>query len=309
MTEEKSFAPIVIFLYNRPDKTRRMIQSLAGNIHAGDSDVYIYCDGPGENADPAPIDKVREYADSIVSKNLFGRVTVTKSSVNRGLANSVIKGVTEIINMYGRAIVLEDDLVLSRYFLEYMNRCLDHYENDTRIWSISGHTPGFMIPKGYKRDVYLNYRASSWGWATWRDRWDRTDWEVRDYASFKHDLIRNIRFMRGGNDLPSMLRAQMHGNIDSWAVRWCYNQSTYNKYSLAPIVSLVSNDGMDGSGTNSKEEDAGRYSEGGIAQHEYDWCPDDLKPDIRVLWRINRVYHLSIWVRIRDKYRQITGKR
>ena len=303
------FAPVVCFLYNRPDKTKRMLASLAAARYAKDSELYIYCDGCKQGVDPGPVEEVGRIADEAAQTGSFRNVTVIKSPQNRGLASSVIEGVTEIIKRYGRVIVLEDDLILSEYFLVYMNSCLEHYEDDGRVWSINGHSPDIKFPGSYDKDVYLCFRASSWGWATWKDRWSLADWEVKDYKRLKYDPVFNLRFARGGNDLPSMLRAQMKGRIDSWAVRWCASQSMSNMYSVAPVISLVTNDGLDGSGTNSKHGDHSRYSERMLAEREYDWCPEKLEPDIRVFISFYRKYRIGFFIRIRDKFRQIVSAR
>ncbi|MCR5233016.1 MAG: glycosyltransferase [Lachnospiraceae bacterium] len=308
-------APIVAFVYNRPDKAGAMLESLAANEQAGDSELFIYSDGAKNDKAKEGVEETRRYVDSIKEKKLFRNVTIIKSEKNKGLAVSVIEGVTDIINRYGRVIVVEDDLLLSKHFLTYMNKCLDFYETDRRIWSISGYTPDLYAADTYDKSVYLNYRGSSWGWATWRDRWEMVDWSVGDYDRFRFDPVANIRFCFGGNDLPSMLRAQMKGHIDSWAVRWCYSQSRHNMYSIAPTVSLVSNNGLDGSGTNSKTEDRLKY--GNISLDgdntigngkKNEWCYEALQPDRRMLFAFYRKHHLSIYVRIRDKIRQLRNK-
>src|SRR5699024_3409085 len=108
-----------------------------------------------------------------------------KASTNKGLANSVISGVTKVIDKFGKVIVIEDDLISSTDFLSYMNNALEFYEMNKSIWSISGYNIPIDIPSNYKHDVYLSYRGCSWGWATWKNRWNQTDWSVKDYDAFK----------------------------------------------------------------------------------------------------------------------------
>lgn len=299
----KTYAPIVAFVYNRPDKTKRMIESLAGCRLAKESELIIYSDGPKNEAASGPVNETREYIDTVSSLGYFKEVSVYKSDINRGLADSVISGITEVLDKYGRVITVEDDLLFSKDFLVYMNSCLDHYGKDTRIWSISGYTPD--LNKGsYNKDVYLGYRGSSWGWGTWKDRWETVDWKVSDYGLFKYDIIGNIRFCRGGNDLPSMLRAQMKGRINSWAVRWCYTQSKKGMFTVFPVVSHVANNGLDGTGTHSKQEDTSRYATGLADSMDAEYCYNDLKPDRHMVREFYKKYHLSLWIRIRDKLRK-----
>ncbi len=305
---DKGYAPIVIFLYCRPDKTASLFDSLIKDPLANESEVFVFSDAPKNEKAREGVDKVREYLDDPKLAGHFRSFTVNKAETNRGLAASVIDGVGDIMDRYGRAIVLEDDLTVSPAFLQYMNNCLDYYGNDKRIFSISGYSPFLKSSKGYDKNVYLNYRASSWGWATWKDRWDMVDWSVSDYASFKYDLKANRTFARGGNDLPSMLRAQMKGKIDSWAVRFCYCQSRNDMLSIAPIRSLVSNTGFDGSGTNCASGDESGFGRTETDSKVREWCYDDLKINPALVSDFYGYYHLSIPVRLRDKVRELFKK-
>lgn len=243
------YAPIVVFTYNRLEHTKQCIESLEKNILAKESEIFIFSDGPKNEENIKKVDDVRNYIKNI-EKGSFKNITIYESTNNKGLANSVISGVSKIIDLYGKVIVVEDDLILSPYFLNYMNNSLDYYRDHNSIWSISGFNIPIRIQKKYNKDVYLSYRASSWGWATWKDRWETIDWDVVDYESFKNSYIKRRKFNRGGKDLSRMLDAQMQGKINSWAIRWCYNQSKQNKYTVYPCKSYVKNCGNDGTGTN-----------------------------------------------------------
>ncbi|MDA1586596.1 glycosyltransferase [Bacillus cereus group sp. TH230-1LC] len=244
-------APVVIFVYARPDHTKKTIESLAQNYLANETNVYIYSDAPKNEKAVENVRLVREYINSIAQKSLFKSVEIINAESNKGLANSVISGVTEITERYGKAIVVEDDLISSKDFLKYMNDALNYYEEDNEIWSISGYTFDIDVPKGYKSDVYLSYRGCSWGWATWKDRWRKVDWDVLDYASFKNNKVLRKKLNRGGLDMSNMLDLQMRGEIDSWAIRWCYAQSKLDMLTIYPIISRIENIGLDGSGTHS----------------------------------------------------------
>ena len=247
----KNLAPIILFVYARPEHTRKMIEALAKNTLAKESEVYIFSDNAKKSKDNEKVKEVREYINTIPKKDYFKKVTIIEAKENKGLANSVIDGVTEIINEKERAIVVEDDLISSKFFLEYMNNALEFYSKDESIWSISGYNLPIEIPKEYEYDVYLGYRGCSWGWATWKDRWNTVDWEVKDYKKFKHSYVERKKINRGGPDMAQMLDAQMKGLCDSWALRWCYEQSKQNKYTIYPVKSLIQNCGLDGTGTHS----------------------------------------------------------
>ncbi len=195
--------------------------------------------------------ETHKYIKTLINNNKFKKLQIEIASENKGLAKSVIYGVSKIINSYECVIVLEDDLVTSRYFLKYMNEALDYYKENKKIWSISGYNLPIEIPLSYKEDVYLSYRACSWGWATWKDRWDLNDWAVKDYDLFKKNRKSQRLFNRGGLDMSNMLECQMAGKIDSWAIRWGYSQYKNDMYTIYPVKSLIKNIGLDGSGTHS----------------------------------------------------------
>jgi hypothetical protein len=250
MKNESSLAPIVLFVYSRLNETIVTIQSLQKNILANKSELFIFSDGPRNNNDVSKVSAVREYIRKISG---FAKVTIYESNVNNGLANSVISGVTKIINEYQRAIILEDDLLLSTNFLCFMNQSLLYYEDNKQILSISGYSFNFIYPPNYKQDVAFSLRASSWGWATWKDRWEQIDWEVKSYPQFHHNLFKMSMFSRGGSDMVRMLNRQMSGKIDSWAIRFCYHQYKNNLYDVFPTVSKVKNLGFGDNATHSKE--------------------------------------------------------
>ena len=247
----KDLAPIILFVYNRPEHTKNTINALAKNELANESNLWIFSDNAKKETDIDNVNSVRNYIHSIQDKKLFKSVKIIEAEKNKGLANSVISGVTEVINNSSKVIVVEDDLITSKFFIRYMNEALDFYENDQKIWSISGYNLPIKIPNDYKYDVYLGYRGCSWGWATWKNRWDTVDWNVSDYNSFKHSYIKRKKMNRGGPDMAQMLDAQINNKCDSWAIRWCYAQSKQNKYTIYPAKSLISNKGLDGSGTHS----------------------------------------------------------
>jgi len=246
-------APVVLFVYNRPGHTQQTVEALQKNELASESELYIYSDAPRNEIATENVAKVRKYLKTIEG---FKKITVIERDKNWGLANSIIDGVTKTVNEYGRVIVLEDDLVTSPYFLRYMNEGLDFYYKNHEIMSISGYNlpPACMkFPKNFTDDVYLNYRNSSWGWATWADRWNLVDWVVKDFHQFIDDAEQQKLFNRGGDDLTGMLKSQMEGKIDSWAIRFSYAHFKQRMYSICPHNSYVNNIGHDGTGTHCGE--------------------------------------------------------
>ncbi|MGN8844464.1 glycosyltransferase [Niallia sp. HCP3S3_B10] len=245
-------SPVILFVYNRPEHTKRTIQSLKSNSLANETDLFIFSDAPKNQRD---VDKVKEVRKVINSIRGFKNIHIIEQRENKGLAKSVIDGVSEVIDRYERVIVLEDDLVSSPIFLNYMNECLEKYASDENIWSISGYGPKINIEKDYKSCVYLAPRGCSWGWATWKNRWESIDWEIKEYYNFKKNRIQKKEFNMGGNDLVYMLEDQMNNRIDSWAIRWVYNQFIQKKHTVYPLYSYIYNIGMDFSGTHSSRSD------------------------------------------------------
>ena len=244
---KKELAPICLFTYNRLNETIKTIEALQDNFLAVESDLYIYSDGGKTAKDKEKVQKVRNYLHSISG---FKSVVIRESSINRGLANSVISGVSEILELNETVIVLEDDLVTSSNFLDFSNHALTFYEKDHAIFSISGYTLDLPSLPG-KKDYYFGYRASSWGWSIWRDRWKLIDWDVTEYDNFMKNKKLVKEFKRGGSDLPRMLKNQNNGVIDSWAVRFCFHQFRNNLMTVFPTKSKLISIGFSNEATNS----------------------------------------------------------
>lgn len=242
-------APIVIFAFNRPASLQRMIGSLKQNSLYENSEKFIYVDGPRFEKEQGEVNEVIAFAKSVTTN-------VVISSVNKGLGNSIIEGVSAVIEKYGKAIVLEDDLVFTPNFLSYMNQALDFYEMDNRIISICGYGLKIKRPDDYLGDVYLSGRSSSWGWATWKDRWQQIDWQIEDWEQFSIDRKSRKAFNKNGSDMFAMLKDYMEGRNRSWAIRFCYNQFKLGMYSVCPFLSKVNNEGFGENATNCKQ----RYS-------------------------------------------------
>jgi hypothetical protein len=243
----QELAPIVLFVYNRPWHTRQTIKSLKQNELAQNSMLYIFSDGPKSASDRKSVDEVRKIIKTVAG---FKTVNIILRDKNLGLANSVISGVSEIIKKYERVIVVEDDMIFSESFLEYMNKILFFYQHDMKVFSVSGYNFPISIPSSYKNEIYFSPRTSSWGWATWQNRWDKADWNITDFNNFIIDRDAVRTFNHGGDDLTLMLKKQVEGKIDSWAVRWCYAHYKNQAYCVYPIKSLVMNIGTDRTGTH-----------------------------------------------------------
>lgn len=242
-----NYAPIVLFTYKRLDTLKKTIKALSANSFAASSDLIIYSDGSKSSKDDVIVAEIRGYLKTITG---FKTITIHESPINKGLANSIIAGVADVIDHYGKVIVLEDDLIVSQNFLVFMNEALDFYEQNNKVFSVSGYGLKVTLPKNYEYDVYFTPRGLSWGWATWKDRWTTVDWEMKDFEQLKTDKKAKQKFALGGTDLFFMLKRQMEGKLDSWAIRWIYSQSKNNQLTVFPVLSKVKNDGFDADATH-----------------------------------------------------------
>lgn len=240
--------PVLLFTYKRADLTRQTVEALKRNKGAQHTELFIFSDGAKTENDVAKVNAVREYCRTIGG---FKTVHLVESPSNKGLANSIISGVTQIINIHDRAIILEDDLVTSTNFLSFCNQALDRYQDNPEVLSVGAYTRPVRGLEPYQ--VYFTRRATSWGWATWKDRWNRVDWEVKDFAQFSADRDAQKKFNEMGSDMTSMLHRQMRGEMSSWAIRWCYHQFRHSLYTVFPAVSKVANFGLGADATHTKE--------------------------------------------------------
>lgn len=243
----KKLAPIVLFTYNRLNETIRTVQALQKNFLAPESELFVFSDGAKDNNGRKKVQEVRDYLHTIKG---FENINIKESIENKGLANSIIEGVTEVIDKYEKVIVLEDDLITSPNFLDFMNQALEFYNKSPQIISISGYTMNLPSLNNYDNDYYVGFRACSWGWGTWKNKWQNIDWDVSDYEEFKSDYKQQYRFFKVGSDMPGMLKNQIQGKIDSWAIRWCYHQFKLKQITIYAAKSKVHSIGFSSEATH-----------------------------------------------------------
>ena len=241
----KTYAPILLFVYNRPEHLKQLIASLQANAEAPQSMLFIYTDAARNKADEEQVNKVREVIRHIDG---FASIEVIERATNWGLARNIIGGVTEQIRRYGRVIVLEDDLVVAPYFLRFMNDALEAYKDEPQVGHIQAcdFTQDASLP-----DTFLIKFTGSWGWATWERAWQHFNPDGQALLNELESRRLTRRFDFNGNyRFTRMLRRQVQGKNNSWAIRW--NASLFLKDILSLNVgrSLVQNNGFDGSGTH-----------------------------------------------------------
>ena len=241
--DKKLLAPIVVIAFNRPEVLKSTLDSLAKNNMAKESELYVFVDGPREGKQ-GEREKVAKVVDVAKAATGFKGLEVRESPANKGLAKSIIGAATEILNQYGKIILVEDDLYVSPSFLSFMNTMLTVYENDERIMQVTGYSSKIKHSERYGCDFYLSGRAHSWSWGTWKDRWDTVDWEVKDFDELAASKAQQKAFCEYGSDLYGMLKGWHDSKNNSWYIRFDYAMHKQGRYCIAPIRSLVRNDGF-----------------------------------------------------------------
>lgn len=249
-----NLAPIALFVYARPRHTRQVLESLRDNELAAQSMLYIFADGPRNGVSRETLDNITAVREVIRAEQWCGTVHIVEAEENRGLAQSIISGVTRLVNEFGRVIVLEDDLLLHPDFLNFMNRALDKYADAEQVFAVTGYQFPFQFP-GSVPDAFFFNDIASWTWATWKRAWDQFDPESKGWQQLQKDTDLRKRFNFDNTmDYATMLEQQMTGAIDSWAIRWYWTVFQNKGFSLFPKYSLVKNIGFDGTGEHCSDE-------------------------------------------------------
>mgnify|MGYP001144768912 CR=1 FL=1 len=243
--EKNNLAPVALFVFNRLDHTIKTVESLKSNILASKTDLFIFSDGSRNSEDEKEVSEVRKYIKEITG---FKSIKIIRNKVNKGLANSIINGVTDVIKLNSKIIVLEDDMVVSSIFLDFMNTALEKYRLNGRVWHVSGWNYPLSIKTA--ENLFFWDTMNCWGWGTWEDRWEHfnknpekllNNWNSEKIHSF--DLNNSGVFWQQVEDNYS-------GKINTWAIFWYATIFENKGLCLNPCNSLVQNIGLDGSGTN-----------------------------------------------------------
>lgn len=243
-----NLAPIVLFVYNRPEHTRKTLEALALNQLASNSILYIYADGAKENAIESQLQAIKQTREVIREQQWCGEVKIIESDFNKGLASSIVDGVTEVVNKHGKIIVLEDDIVTSGSFLKYMNDALNYYYKENKVMHVSGYFPPI---KNIDKNFFFYNQTSCWGWATWSRAWRNYNSNAK---SLRDEIILSNRSSEFNlkNSYPFLthLENNISGKWDTWAVKWHATVFLMNGLCLHPHISYTLNIGFDGTGTH-----------------------------------------------------------
>lgn len=282
---QKKYAPIVLFVFARPDHTHRTLEALRANTLAKETDLIIYADAARNAQEEEKVKLVRQL---IKSTDGFKSIEIIEHQENIGLAGNIIEGVTAVCERHGKAIVIEDDIVTSTSFLEYMNSALDRYANEKDIWHISGWN--YPIESTGLEDAFLWRAMNCWGWGTWQDRWAhfRKDpqllietWEAKDISAFNLD---------DGYSFWEQVQHNHQKKINTWAIFWYATIFSHKGLCLNPAQTFVLNIGIDGSGENCGSTDI--YINQLCTKNHFSW-PTKHEENIIALDRIKYFYKKS----------------
>lgn len=245
----QNLAPIALFVYNRPEHTRRTLSYLQKNLLADESRLYIFSDGPKSDADKAKIEQVRQLASEATG---FKSVKLIERETNLGLANSIISGVTKLVNEYDKVIVFEDDLLSSLYTLQYFNEALERYASEEKVMHVGAYM--YNLPNKTLPQTFFYRAATSWGWATWARAWRDFEPDI-DKLIGHFDKAKIHQFSIEGNmNFWKQMEQFKAGRNNSWAIRWYASIFLKNGLTLNPSHSLIHNIGHDGTGVHSNNE-------------------------------------------------------
>ncbi|MBN4866508.1 MULTISPECIES: hypothetical protein [Providencia] len=280
---ENTLAPIVLFVYARPEHTRLTINSLKNNPECINSNLIIYSDAPKNNFHEKNVRLVRDLIKNIKG---FKSVTINLRKKNHGLAKNIISGVSETCKKYGKAIILEDDIITSPSFLKFMNDSLNKYKNEKSVWHISGWNYPINT-SNIECEAFFWRTMNCWGWATWEDRWNSFNKDPKNLINnWEKNKIKKFN-LDGHYNFWAQVIQNNNKKIDTWAIFWYATIFENSGLCLNPIRSLVYNNGNDGSGENCSDKDIYKNS---LSNNHINIWPKVIEENIDILILIKKFY-------------------
>ena len=241
------FSPIAFFCYNRPDHAQRSLEALRANYLASQSELFIFSDGAKNDSARQGVEKVRQYISSVDG---FASVNIIERTQNYGCARNIIDGITQVVNEFGRVIIVEDDILACPFFLRCMNEGLEIYKDDENVASVGGFLRRYKNAGQLPQSFFMH--DGIWGWGTWQRAWKDYDFDAAKLLDkinsmgieneFNYNLKRHI--------WTDMLKSVAEGKLDTWDVQWRAVNFIHGRLSLYPCRTLTKNIGVDGSGTH-----------------------------------------------------------
>lgn len=235
----------LLFTYNRSSHTKQVLEAIKQNTVLPQK-LFLFQDGLKQDEDASEWEKVNAQIHNVG----WCDNEVIVSEHNKGLAKSIVSGIGYAFKEYDAVIVLEDDCVAASDFINFMEQCFEKYQDNKRVYTVSGYSYPVDIRQDEGSDVYFCGRISSWGWGTWKDRWEKYEQDYTMLQRLKFDKVKSAGLALWGRDLEEMLVSRLRGNNDSWAVFWAMKVIEEDGICINPYRSLIRNIGCDGSGVN-----------------------------------------------------------
>lgn len=279
------FAPVLVSVYDRKKHLENCINSLKNNYYAKDTILYIVSDNASTEESKKLVTDIRNYIKTISG---FKEVRYLFNKTNLGSCKSLGNARKKIFNEHDTFIFLEDDIIVSKYFLKYLNEGLEKYKNDRRIFAICAYTPSNLkIPSNYNKDIYIWASFSPWGFAIWKNRWHELDMKLSEYENFIKDKKRVRKFKRIAPHVINILKADREGKITAMDARIAFNMFLNNNYSIFPVKNLVKNTGFDGTGQHCGTDD--KFLNEEIYQEGIKF-PQEIEIDKRIFKALSKYY-------------------
>jgi len=289
---------IALFAYNRPRHLKKTLNSLIQNYNSSAFDIFIFCDGAKKNSD---IEKVKKVHKIVRELRHFNNKKLIFREKNIGLANSLLMGITETLKIKKSVIVIEDDLITNKNYLNFMSEGLDFFKNDKLIGSITGYSYT-NLRKSEINDIFLSQRHASWGWGTWRHLWNKMKWEKKWALKHLKDSNFKKNFNKAGKDMYQMLAEQLEGKSDTLDIMINLNYFKMNRFCVCPRKSLLYNVGLDGTGIHCKKGDKifNNFSNTFKVNNF-----EEITPEEKIIKRIAKSFTTPIYLRIYNKLNKL----
>ena len=299
-----ALAPIVLFVYNRPELTRACLESIQKNPEAANTELHIFADGPKTNASPKDRALIEQTRRTLHEKDWCKSVSIVEAEKNKGLMRSIVDGVTSIINRYNKVLVFEDDMVLSEGCLSYLNNALDLYQDEDKVM----HVSSFMFPVKQELPETFFYMPTtcSGGWATWKRAWDNFEEDpVKLLEKIREEGLEDYFNLDGHYEFLKHLELNADGKLSSWAIRWQASVILNGGLSLHPGRSLVQNNGFGELAEHSKSNHFKMFHHEEIANNiPVEKIPLRESPEVREIMKsfYDGFYKASFVEKIRRKF-------
>lgn len=252
------YAPIIIPTLCRYKHFTRLIESLKRNGWAKFTDIYVGLDYPPSDKYKEGWNQICEYVEK-GDFSVFASFTVLKHTKNLGSFGNLGSLYNIVASRYDRYIIMEDDIEASSVFIEYIDKCLDRYENDPDVVGVTGYS--YPVEWDVSEDATIikqNFCASAWGTGFW----------INKSTAFRNDIFSGKHLDR----INAVIKERLYERMIDASLReyipaavspfrkmqkmmLCTTDiairaylAVENKYYVQPVISKTRNHGFDGSG-------------------------------------------------------------